>query len=102
MTRIERLEQRDWRDMSSAPRDGRFVLLTWMHAGEPQEVYAMRWESDAKNGLFPGHRGFWVLLGGGMTWIEKDAFGGGPTHWADDPELAKFGGPPVRLVWSRP
>jgi hypothetical protein len=81
---VNRLQARHWRDMSSAPRDGRFVLLTWMENGEPQEIFPMRRETDATNDTFaPGVRGMWVVPGGSLTWTEDDPQFG-PTHWAPE------------------
>ena len=71
----------EWQPIHTAPRDGSLVDLTWMDNGIPQEIYRMRWLSDAENELFaPGIKGMWVLQGGGMTWTEDNS-AGAPTHW---------------------
>jgi hypothetical protein len=73
---------REWQPIDTVPRDGRFVDLTWMDRGKPQEVYSqMRWDARATNGLFPGKRGFWVHASGEFTWNEDGD--GGPTHWRE-------------------
>jgi hypothetical protein len=71
----------DWHPISTAPRDGTEVDLTWMEDGQPQEVWPMCWS------LFAGTdwRGIWVMcskLSGALlcTWTEEDP-SEGPTHW---------------------
>ena len=70
----------DWQPIDTAPRDGRLVELTWFDGDEPQEIYPMRWDGEARNGLIPGAVGFWVLDGGGATWSEHNE-DGAPTQW---------------------
>jgi hypothetical protein len=75
-----------WLPISTAPRDGTKVTLTWVKDGKPQEIYpGMVWNRFAENKLFQYGRGIWAyhdkrtgqIL---QTWTEEG--GNGPTHWA--------------------
>lgn len=70
----------NWQCISSAPRDGSPVELTWFDGGEPAEIWTCQWAPLMANGLFPGKVGFWVTPDGSMTWGEHDP-DGAPTHW---------------------
>lgn len=75
----------DWRPISTAPRDGTEIELTWLENGRAQEVYPMRWEPETQNRLVQDHPGIWALrnrLTGDVvfTWSESDP-DGAPTHW---------------------
>ena len=63
-----------WYDISTAPRDGTLIKI-----GADGEWFVMRWNPEAKNGIFPGVKGFWQVPDGSMTWCEEGGFG--PTHW---------------------
>lgn len=69
----------EWQDISTAPKDGREVELTWMDNGRPQERFFMQWGHIKQNGLFPGKVGMWMTPDGALTW--NDDGDGGPTHW---------------------
>ena len=72
----------EWKDIETAPKDGRLVRVGWKEAGDTdmQEWFTMRWGHIQQNGLFPGVVGMWVSPDGSFTWQEKD---GGPTHWSN-------------------
>lgn len=75
----------DWQPISSAPRDGQQILLTWFDDGRPQEIWAMQWAHIQRNSLFaPGITGMWTTPDGGLTWTEHDP-DGAPTHWMPIP-----------------
>lgn len=72
-----------WHPISTAPRDGTVVDLTWMEDGQPQEVWPMCWSLFAGAGM--KNKGIWVMrssLSGGVlcTWAEEDP-DCAPTHW---------------------
>lgn len=74
-------DELDWQDISTAPRDGREVELTWMDDGDPQERFIMRWDATATNTILPsGVVGLWVAPDGPLTWSEHNP-DGAPTHW---------------------
>ena len=78
MTTIHPIE---WQPISTAPRDGTEVDLTWMEDGKPQEVFPMRWQLFRAGGGW----GIWAMMGrvsGALlcTWTEEDP-DGAPTHW---------------------
>ncbi len=75
----------EWRDISTAPKDGRIVDLTWMGRDGPEEIWPMQWDAHASNPLVQEGKGIWVLRNRRtgsieMTWTEKDG-DAGPTHW---------------------
>jgi len=70
----------EWQDISTAPKDGRVIRLSWFDDGKPQEWFNMQWGHIQQNGLFPENTGMWVSPDGSMTW-NGDAEDGGPTHW---------------------
>jgi len=80
----------EWQDISTAPRDGTRVSLTWMENGKPQEIYhGMVWNRFAENPLFQDGKGIWALhsrVTGEllMTWTDADP-DGAPTHWSPPP-----------------
>ena len=66
----------DRQPMSTAPRDGRTVIVGDDDVGE----FLMRWNVDARNDLFaPGVSGMWEAPDKSMTWTEHE--GAGPTYW---------------------
>lgn len=70
-----------WQPLSSAPRDGTVVELTWMDDGKPQEIWPMQWAHIQRNDLFAsGVVGMWVVPDGSLTWTEHNP-DGAPTHW---------------------
>lgn len=79
------LNDSEWQPISTAPRDGTVIDLTWMENGRPQEIYPMRWNPFAENKLVQDHRGLWAMhsqINGALlvTWSE-DYPDGAPTHW---------------------
>jgi hypothetical protein len=75
----------DWDDISTAPRDGTEIELTWFDNGKPAEIYPMRWNQFAENPLFQEGKGIWAMHSHTtgeliMTWTESDP-DGAPTHW---------------------
>jgi hypothetical protein len=70
----------EWQDISTAPKDGTTIELTWMENGRPQEVWPCQWCHIQRNGLFPGKVGMWTVPDGSMTWNDSDP-DGAPTHW---------------------
>ena len=70
----------EWHDISTAPRDGTVIVLSWFEGGKPQEWFTMQWGHIQRNGLIPGVIGMWVTPDGSMTWDESDPEGA-PTHW---------------------
>lgn len=80
----------DWQPISTAPRDGSEVELTWMDDGKPQEIYPMRWNRFAENPLFQDGKGIWAMHSRTtneiyLTWTESDP-DGAPTHWRSLPQ----------------
>lgn len=69
----------EWNDISTAPRDGTEVELTWIDDNGPNEIWPMKWDPDFRNGLFPDVVGFWVTPDESLSWNERGD--GGPTHW---------------------
>lgn len=70
----------EWRDISTAPKDGTVILLTvFEDSGKPFEIHPMQWCHLQKNALFaPGVIGMWTAPDGSYTWREGED---GPTHW---------------------
>lgn len=69
-----------WQDISSAPKTGEVIELTWFEDGYPQEIYQMFWNPQQRNQLFPGIVGMWVTWDGSATWNPNNP-AGAPTHW---------------------
>lgn len=70
----------NWKDISTAPRDGSVVKLCWFEGEDgPFDVCNMYWSGGCTNGLFPDVVGMWESAGKDFTWTEHN--GGGPTHW---------------------
>jgi hypothetical protein len=65
----------DRQPMSTAPKDGRTVIVGDDDVGE----YLMRWNPMQANALFPGAVGMWVGVQGNFTWF--DHMGAGPSYW---------------------
>lgn len=80
--------QNGWRDIETAPKDGRVIVLTWFEDGKPQEQWPMLWGHIQRNGLFPGKLGMWTTPDGSVTWNDDDP-AGAPTHWMPLPEPPK-------------
>lgn len=78
-----------WHPISTAPRDGTVVDLTWMEDGHPQEIFSMCWNQFAGNPLVQSGKGIWAMhsrVSGRIlaTWCEQDP-DGAPTHWRARP-----------------
>ena len=65
--------------IETAPRNGLTILVSAEDVGE----FAMSYDMNATNDLFPGELGFWVDPMGHFTW--RDRGGEGPTHWRPMP-----------------
>ena len=70
----------EWQDISTAPKDGTVIELTWFDNGKPQEIWPMQWGHIQRNGLFPSKVGMWVATDGSLTWNDDNP-DGAPTHW---------------------
>ncbi len=86
---LNRAIQLHGRPIEMVPRDGTVVIVSDPDAG----AFPMRWNTSGTNGLLPGVRGLWEMLGGGLTWSEDD--GAGPTSWAHLDLAEQFG---VKIV----
>ena len=64
----------EWIDISSAPRDGRLIIVADPEVGS----FPMRWDEEATNWISPTP-GMWVMCDGSATWSDADGFG--PTKW---------------------
>lgn len=60
-TALESRNDEEWQPIESAPKDGRWVLTTWL--GQPHRCEAMRYEA------------------GDWYWFEGDCTTVAPTHW---------------------
>lgn len=80
----------EWQDISTAPKDGTLIELTWMENGRPQEIWPMQWAHIQKNGFFPGKVGMWTAPDGSCTWNDEDP-DGAPTHWRPVPDYVAWG-----------
>ena len=69
-----------WRDISTAPKDGTFVLVRNSKLGGTLGPYEMAWDRDFVNPLVGSLPGLWVARGGLFTWSDRGGFG--PTEWA--------------------
>ncbi len=84
-----------WQPISTAPRCGREIELTWMDNGKPQEIYPMRWNRFASNHLVQPEKGIWAMHSQITneiltTWTEEDP-DGAPTHWREiEPKPSRF------------
>lgn len=64
------------RPITSAPRDGRVILVSHPDGGE----FAMAWNDRATNALFaPGEVGMWEAANRAFTWREGEDCG--PSMW---------------------
>lgn len=80
---MERFPRSDRRQpIETAPRNGLTIIVGHDDCGQ----FAMHWEPQAQNGLFPGAQGFWVSLDRSFTWSEHD--GAGPDYWFHIPDSA--------------
>ena len=65
----------DYRDISSAPRDGTPIEVT----DHETCTAVMRWNKVGSNWLVSEQPGIWEAPDGSFTWCEDQGFG--PTHW---------------------